>query len=57
MITNGIGNSIIDFIFYKKDKIFLDSSTIINIMDKGDDYSNYKCISDHNPIYCKFIIK
>ena len=54
MITNGRGNSIIDFIFYKKNKISLESSNIINIMDKSDSYKDNKCISDHNPIYAKF---
>ena len=54
MITNGRGNSIIDFIFYKKDKISLESSNIINIINKNDSYKDYKCISDHNPIYAKF---
>ena len=54
MITNGRGNSIIDFIFYKKNKISLESSNIINIINKNDSYKDYKCISDHNPIYAKF---
>jgi len=54
MITNGRGNSIIDFIFYKKEKISLESSKIINIINKSDSYKDYKCISDHNPIYAKF---
>lgn len=56
MITNGRGNSIIDFIFYKKDKLKLESAKIINIINKSDDYKIYKCISDHNPISAKFII-
>ena len=54
IITNGRGNSIIDFIFYKKDKIVLEKSNIINIINKSDSYKDYKCISDHNPIYSKF---
>jgi exonuclease III len=54
MITNGRGNSIIDFIFYKKDKISLESSRIINIMNKTDSYKDLTCISDHNPIFAKF---
>lgn len=56
MITNGRGNSIIDCIFYKKNKISLESSNIINIINKSDNYKDDKCISDHNPIYAKFII-
>ena len=54
MITNGRGNSIVDFIFYKKDKISLDSSNIMNLMNKSDSYKDDKCISDHNPIFAKF---
>uniref|UniRef100_A0A6C0HMG1 Endonuclease/exonuclease/phosphatase domain-containing protein n=1 Tax=viral metagenome TaxID=1070528 RepID=A0A6C0HMG1_9ZZZZ len=54
MITNGRGNSIIDFIFYKKNKVNLESSNIINIMNKSDSYKDDKCISDHNPIFAKF---
>ena len=56
MITNGRGNSIIDFIFYKKNNLVLEKSNIINIMNKSDSYKDYKCISDHNPVYAKFRI-
>ena len=56
MITNGRGNSIIDFVFYKKNKISLESSNIIEIMNKNDNYKEFKCISDHNPVYAKFRI-
>lgn len=56
MITNGRGNSIIDFIFYRKDKIRLEKSTIIDILNKEDNYAAYNCISDHNPIYSMFRI-
>lgn len=56
LITNGRGNSIIDFIFYKKNNLVLEKSNIINIINNSDNYKDYKCISDHNPIYAKFKI-
>jgi len=56
IITNGRGNTIVDFIFYKKDKIKLIDCEIIDIMKDIRNYSNSKAISDHNPIFAKFKI-
>ena len=57
VITNGRGNSIIDFIFYKKNKLILNETNIVNIISKNDSYKDYKCISDHNPVYSEFVLK
>jgi len=57
MITNGRGDSIIDLIFYNKYKLKLIDCHIINVMNGIKDYSIYNAISDHNPVYAKFIIE
>ena len=56
IITNGRGNTIVDFIFYKKDKIKLIDCEIIDVMKDIRNYSNSNAISDHNPIFAKFKI-
>jgi exonuclease III len=56
VITNGRGNTIVDFIFYKKDKIKLIDCEIIDVMKDIRNYSNSNAISDHNPIFVKFKI-
>jgi homospermidine synthase len=57
-ITNGRGKSIIDFIFYKDDKLKFEKgeAKIIDVMKKHKFYSD-KSVSDHNPVFAKFIIK
>ena len=57
MITNGRGDSIIDLIFYNTYKLKLLDCHIINVMNGIKDYSIYNAISDHNPVYAKFIIE
>jgi hypothetical protein len=56
VITNGRGNTIVDFIFYKKDKIEFIDCEIIDVMKNIRNYSNSNAISDHNPIFAKFKI-
>jgi exonuclease III len=55
-ITNGRGNTIVDFIFYKKDKLKVIDCEIIDVMKDIRNYYNPKAISDHNPIYANFKI-
>ena len=55
-VTNGQGNSIIDTIWYKENKIKKVSCSIINMMHPTDDYQKNICISDHNPVYAEFMI-
>jgi hypothetical protein len=55
-ITNGRGNSIIDTIWYKPEKVDVKGTHIINIMSPKDKFSEYKCISDHNPLFCEITL-
>lgn len=57
-ITNGRGESIIDFVFYKDDKLKFEKgeSKIIDVIKKHKLYSE-KSVSDHNPVFAKFTIK
>lgn len=54
-ITNGRGQSIIDTIWYNPQIVKPYHAHIISgIINKGDDYSSGKCISDHNPVFAEF---
>lgn len=61
LYTNGRGRSIIDCIWYKKDKLTLNSCNIIGLLTPNDVYDNREatsknCISDHNPVVATFTI-
>lgn len=56
MITNGRGNSIIDCIWYKKDKLFMEFCKIEPVLQQSDQYNVNNCISDHNPVHAIFTI-
>ena len=61
LYTNGRGKSIIDCIWYKKDKLTMTNCKIIELLKSNDVYETTQdgqidCISDHNPVVAIFTI-
>ena len=54
LFTNILGKTIVDCIWYKKEKLKLLSCNIIDILDNYTDKKD--CISDHNPVIADFEI-